>query len=98
MIILLIIWLVLSIYAIYYVDHNCYWEHLYKIFICTSLLALLFDGWKVYDASLNNMIVTIETNPTWELALGLSFIKGTCITGLIAGIYILKEKIQERRG
>ena len=44
------------------------------------------------------MIVTIETNPTWEWALGSSFIGGICITGPIAGLYILKEKMQERRG
>lgn len=44
------------------------------------------------------MIVTIETNPTWEMTLGSAFIGGICITGPIAGLYILKEKIQERRG
>ena len=98
MIILLLMWLILSLYAIYYVDHYCYWKYLFKIFITATILTFLISSWQIYDPNLNHMIVTIETNPTWERALGSSFIGGICITGPIAGLYILKEKIQERRG
>ena len=91
-------WTTLSVYAIYYVDNYCYWEHLFKIFITMFTLAFLFNGWQIYDPSLNHMLATIELNPTWNMALGLSLMEGICITGPIAGLYLLKEKIQERRG
>ena len=98
LIIISLIWLILSLYAIYYVDNYCYWEHLFKIFKCASIAAFVFNAQQVYDPNLNHMIVTIETNPTWSLALIIGIIEGICITGPIAGLYILKEKIQERRG
>lgn len=97
-IIIAIIWLMLSVYAIYYVDNYCYWKHLFKIFITTSILTLVFYGWQIYNPNLNHMVAIIEINPTWELTLGSSLLGGICITGPIAGLYILKEKIQERRG
>ena len=96
-IIITIIWFVLSIWAIYYFDRNYYSEHLFKILITTCILALILNAWQVYDPELNHMLVTIEINPTWSSALLLAFIEGVCITGPIAGILILKEKIKERR-
>lgn len=97
-IIIAIIWLILSIYAIYYVDNYYYWDNLFKIFIAMPIIMFLFHAWKIYDPNLNHSIATIEINPTWEQAILVSFIEGICITGPIAGLYILKEKIQERRG
>ena len=96
-IIILIIWLALSIWAIYYFDRNYYSKHLFKIHIGACILALMLNAWQVYDPELNHMIVTIEVNPTWDSALLLAIIEGTCITGPIAGILILREKIKERR-
>ena len=97
-IIISLIWLLLSIYTIYYTDHYYYWKHLFKVFIITTVLAFIFNVWQVYNPDLNRMLVTIELNPTWGLALALAFAEGICITGPIAGLHILKEKIQERRG
>lgn len=97
-IILGLIWLMLSIYAIYYVDHYCYWPNLFKVFAACCILAFLFNGWQMYDPTLDKMIVIIETNPTWELALAISIAEGICLTGPIAGLYILKDKIEKRRG
>lgn len=93
-----LVWLILSIFAIYYIDHYYYWNNLFKVFAACCIIAFLFNGWQMYDPTLDHMIVTIETNPTWEAALALSLAEGACMTGPIAWIYILKEKIQERRG
>lgn len=97
-IIVILIWFILSIYTIYYVDHYYYWNQLSTILIVASILALLFNTWQIYDSKMNHITVTIETNPTWNTALYLALIEGVCITGPIAGLHILKEKIKERRG
>lgn len=97
-IVLGLVWLILSIYAIYYTDYYYYWDKLFTVYISASILALILNTWIVYEPSMGHMVVTIEINPTFDLALGLAFIEGICITGPIAGLHILKEKIKERRG
>jgi len=96
--IILGIWFVVSLGIIYYVDKYYHWRHLSKVFLTASIVALAFNGWRVYDPALSNMIVTIETNPTWTEALLLSFTEGICITGPIAAVHLIKEKMKERRG
>ena len=97
-IIFLLIWTILSIYAIYYIDHYYYWEHLFTVFISSSILAFFMNAWQIYDPNQNHMAVVIEVNETWNATLLLAIIEGICLTGIIAWGYIIKEKIKERRG
>lgn len=91
------VWFILSLYAVYYYDRHYYSKYFFKISIGMILLALMINAWQVYDPSLNHMIGTVEINPSWDSALILAFIEGTCAMGPIAGILILNRKIKERR-
>ena len=86
------IWFIASLYTIYYVDHYCYWKHLFKVFFVCCIIAFLYNGVQLYDPTIDHMIVTIETNPTWNAALILSIAEGTCLTGPIAAIHAIKER------
>ena len=71
---------------------NCYWENLSKVFMVCFAVAFLYNGYQVYDPTMDHMIVTIETNPTWDFALIISIAEGVCLTGPIAVSYIIKER------
>lgn len=86
-----IIWLVLSIAAIAIDDHIARWNGLSKILMITSLLALIINGWQLFDPTQSTMVGIIEMNPTWDRALILSILEGICITGPIAAIHALQD-------
>ena len=94
-IILALIWLILSLFALYAVNEYYYWDKWDKVLIAASIFAFILNGWMIYDPSQMHMVVTIDTNPTWEAALWLSLVEGVCITGPIAGIYILIQKLKK---
>lgn len=95
--IILIIWAFISAIIIYICDKDYYWEHLSKVFLGASILALMFNGYLVYNPNLTTQIAIIELNPTWSSALLLSFVEGLCITGPIALGYIIYETILYRK-
>jgi hypothetical protein len=89
-ILIAVIWLILSLVAIHIDQYR--WDGLYKVLLGSTILALLFNGWTVYDPyAVTGYAVTIELNPTWNEALLLSFAEGACITGPIAAIHAFQD-------
>lgn len=88
MIIIATIWLIGSLIAIYIADRKYLWEPLLKILTISTILALIYNGYTVYNPNANNLIGgVIEVNETWNLALFIAIIEGIMITGPIALIY-----------
>jgi hypothetical protein len=86
-----IIWIVFSITAIAIDDHIARWNGLYKIFITASIIAMIFNGWQLYDSDQSIIVGIVELNPSWDRALLLSFLEGICITGPIAAVHALQD-------
>lgn len=85
-----IVWLILSIVAIYIDQYR--WDGLYKLFIGASILSFFLFGRSIYDPNApTGYAVTIEINDTWTMALLVSFAGGACITGPIAAIHALQD-------
>ncbi len=90
-ILIAVIWIGLSIAAIAIDDRIARWNGLSKILMITSLIALIYNGWQLYDPAQTRLNGLIDMNPTFTRALILSILEGICITGPIAAIHALQD-------
>ena len=91
-VIVLIIIAAISAIIIRYVDYFYTWDGLSRKSLIATALAFVINGWMLYDPNKTLMAVTIDLNPTWQMAMLLSYTEGLMLTVPFTLIHMLKEK------
>ena len=86
-----LIWAIGSIAAVYLDGRDYPWKAFTKVFFSIAICLMIVNGYLVYDPSLINVAVTIDTNPSFQLALLISFAETICIMGPICAIHYYSQ-------
>ncbi len=86
-----LIWIILSIAAIYIGEQQYVWENFARYLLIITGILLVFNGYLLYDPRIVNIAVTIDMNPSFQLALIVSMVEALGIVGPMYGIYSYRK-------